>query len=557
MAGLVSRKTARVLVSLMMGALAVIDVIVFRHYRVPLDEQVIETAWFAWSDVKPVAVAMLPAALPIIGLAGAIEYGLLSLGRSRARVRARKLLLVLWVIALSLGGKLRDGTLEVRLAHAASLTWEPWEPSNGASATAVPVPPLASRRARLPNVLFILTESVRADDDCSNYDPACKSSPRIGALLEHRVPLRQMRSVASYTAVSVSALLTGRPQLGARSEILATPTWFDWIKAVRAERDQGAERAPSVIYWSGQSARVIERADLPSMLDSFVTMETLLGHAVGDEDDMIDQGVDRLLAEHAIANLPALRAPYFVTLHFGGTHAPYFMDKDDAPFRPWDRAVTWSHMPLLHNAYRNAIFEQDKSIARCITAFLQAQGDAPWMIVFTSDHGESFGERGAIHHGQNLYDEQTRVPGWIAFGNGALEPAEEQQLRAHENEVVTHLDLLPTLLDAYGVLDTMAMTLSSRGRDKLAGRSLLRAEEGPRAPLPMTNCTAMFPCPVNTWGMLGTERLLVAQPWDSAFRCMDVRTGIEIGGADDASCRHLVEASRPYFPKLPNGALNR
>ena len=73
-AGLASKKIARAAISLLGAAAMVVDVIVFRHYRVPLDEQVIETARFAWSDVRPIVVSMLPGALPILALAAALEY---------------------------------------------------------------------------------------------------------------------------------------------------------------------------------------------------------------------------------------------------------------------------------------------------------------------------------------------------------------------------------------------------------------------------------------------------------------------------------------------------
>jgi len=553
------RRAPRAALSFAVALLVVVDVLVYRHYHVPLDEQVIETAVFAWADVKPVALSMLPGAALTIAVGGALEYALLTWAARVPifpRVRTRATAVGLGALALLMGGKLRDGTLEVRVAHAAKLAWAPAREAGVNGAPQAHVPPLSSRRERLPNVLFVLTESVRADDYCSNYDANCKIAPRVAALLPQRVALREMRSVASYTAVSVSALVTGLSQLGPRAEIRAAPTWFDWIRAVRTD---DPSTKPAVVYWSAQSEKVFERTDLRAAMDSFVTMETLLGHAVADEDEMIDRGMDRMLAAHVAENLPTLHAPYFITLHFGGTHAPYFIDKDDAPFGPWERTVTWSRMTLLHNAYRDAIFEQDKSIAACISRFLEAQGDSPWMIFFTSDHGESFGERGAIHHGQNLYDEQTRVPGWIAFGNGALDDAESEHLRAHERAVVTHLDMLPTILDAYGVLGTMAMASYEA---KFAGRSLLRPEpeepeEGPRQPIPITNCTAMFPCPVSTWGMLGSERLLVAQPWDSAFHCMDVRSGLELGREGDAACRALAEGSKPYFAELPNHAPNR
>jgi arylsulfatase A-like enzyme len=240
-------------------------------------------------------------------------------------------------------------------------------------------------------------------------------------------------------------------------------------------------------------------------------------------------------------------------VHLSGTHAPYYVDPADAPFSPWVRTASWTSLAPLHNAYKNAIVAQDRSIARVVRAFVARAGSEPWLILFTSDHGEAFGEHKAIHHGQNTYDEQIHVPGFVAFGNGALDAAQVSALRAHQREPVTLLDVLPTLLDALGVLDAFPLAAD---RSRWQGRSWLRAPSGPRAPVPMTNCTPLFSCPLKNWGVLGDRHALVAQPWDDDFRCVDLRTGAE--GLDLASppCAELRRASRSWFDKLPNGRDN-
>src|SRR6202012_754318 len=171
--------------------------------------------------------------------------------------------------------------------------------------------------------------------------------------------------------------------------------------------------------------------------------------------------------------------------------------------RPFGRVVTWSGMEDLHRSYLNSIVEQDRSVATCIRAFLDAQGDAPHLVVFTSDHGESFGERWAIHHGQNLYDEQIHVPAFIYAGGGALAPDEARALASARTAPVTHFDVLPTLLDALGVLDHFALT-SARARRP--GRSLPRPPPGPPPAIPITNCSEMWQCPLNAWGVLQGDR---------------------------------------------------
>jgi arylsulfatase A-like enzyme len=63
-------------------------------------------------------------------------------------------------------------------------------------------------------------------------------------------------------------------------------------------------------------------------------------------------------------------------------------------------------------------------------------------LIFSSDHGEGFGEHGTSFHGQNLYDEQIHVPLLI----------HHPYARPHEvEEPVTLIDLGPTILDLMGL----------------------------------------------------------------------------------------------------------
>jgi len=219
---------------------------------------------------------------------------------------------------------------------------------------------------------------------------------------------------------------------------------------------------------------------------------------------------------------------------------------------PFERSVAWSAMERLRNAYRNAILEQDREVARAVRAFVDHAGRRPWVVLFTSDHGEAFAEHGAIHHGQNLYDEQIHVPGWIAHGNGALDAAAARALADHRDRWVTHLDLLPTIADALGLLDNFSL---ERHRAAMRGQSLLRPEAA-RAPIPITNCTAMFHCPLDTWGLLDGDRKLTAQVWDAGWRCLALDGGEHDAAPDDPACVRLRAASRALYPRLPNGQPN-
>ncbi len=530
-------RAARWIASVVVATIATIDFGVHRYYGTTLDRQVALSAMHNWADVRPIVFRLLPWAL-LAGLAATgVEYAWLSGRREAWEARARIPLLLLALACLS-ATPLEASTPDLRALSAVLLVPRSGEAS---AATLAELPVLPATRDELPNVLLILTESVRASSYCSERAPGCPFTPALDDVLPDRIPLRQMRAVASYTAVSASALLTGRTQEGPRAELAAAPTLFDYARAARA----GDER-PTVAYWSAQSAGVLER-DVRSSVDSFVSLETLLDRAVDDEDDVVPLGTDRLLMNRFLRDLPSLPRPFLLVLHLAGTHAPYFVDEERAPFRPIGHVVSWSGLGALKNAYEDAIVEQDRTVAACVRAFLAEQAGAPWLVFFTSDHGESFGEHGAIHHGQNLYDEQIHVPAWVASGGGALDPAARANLVAHRDAFVTHLDVLPTLLDALGVWRGLAL---AGERAKLAGQSLLGPIREANA-IPITNCTGLFPCPLNAWGMLAGDHALEGQPWDADWNCVDLARGEE--RARGPACDRLREWSARYFSTMPNG----
>ncbi len=530
----------RAIVALVLGILVVSVLGYYRYYHAPLDVQSAIAARHAWSDVRPMLLRAAPEFAIAALLVAALEFTLLS-GAVPFSI-ATPLLTISLLVGLGLAGSLRAGTAEFRTAHTIWVLLRTHDVQ--VSSERSNLPQVQTIERGVPNILLFITESVRASDACPK--PGCVSSPELDRLLPDRVTLQQARSLSSYTAIALSALLTGQTQLQSRSDLAKVPDIFDWVHAVRVGTEGYEMR-----YWSSQLAGVLERGALSSIADEVVTAETLLGHPLADIEDAVAVVLDRRVAEHCERNLVQSNRAQFLVVHVSGTHAPYAFDSDRAPFKPWRRQVTWSGLAELHNAYLNAILEQDRSLGRCLSAFLKATLPRPWIVIYTSDHGEAFGEHSAIHHGQNLFDEQIHVPLMIAQGGGALGAEQMSALYANATAQVTHLDLLPTLLDLWGLRQHFAL---QHWVGKLPGRSLL-ARLGPLGNLPITNCTELFPCPINTWGVLGDGRKLIAQSWDGNWRCLKVLNGEqELGLAD---CADLVKEACKMFPRLPNGNVSR
>lgn len=127
------------------------------------------------------------------------------------------------------------------------------------------------------------------------------------------------------------------------------------------------------------------------------------------------------------------RGPFFLHVHAANTHLPYLVV---------DRARFCRHDPGDDRGrFLNAIEEADLIFAELLRALREAGvGRAPLLIV-SSDHGQSFGERGYRSHGSAVTREQIMVP--LLLHHPDLEP---RAVRAS-----SHLDVLPTALDLLGL----------------------------------------------------------------------------------------------------------
>jgi arylsulfatase A-like enzyme len=180
--------------------------------------------------------------------------------------------------------------------------------------------------------------------------------------------------------------------------------------------------------------------------------------------------------------------PFFLLLHFFEPHLNY----DPAPAArgrftaeyggPMELPVSglWKlrqgvaelgadDRDFVRGAYDEEILSLDREIDRLFRA-LEARGIADdAVVVFTSDHGEELFEHEGFEHGHATYQELLHVP--LVFWGPGVRPA---RIKAP----VSHLDVLPTLLDALNVQvpdelpGTSLWPLMTQG-DAIPGRDIL------------------------------------------------------------------------------------
>jgi arylsulfatase A-like enzyme len=107
----------------------------------------------------------------------------------------------------------------------------------------------------------------------------------------------------------------------------------------------------------------------------------------------------------------------------------------------------------------------DAEIRRLFAAVAEVAPEARTLRIVTADHGEGLGNHGLEGHGQNIYQEQVRVP-LILHGD------RDRLRHAVVSSLVRHVDVLPTVAELLGLpLDASGL--------RIEGRSLVPLLEDP------------------------------------------------------------------------------
>ncbi len=130
--------------------------------------------------------------------------------------------------------------------------------------------------------------------------------------------------------------------------------------------------------------------------------------------------------------------PFFGFVNFVNSHEPYPSLDEDRALGFWDRwysrtaryyllavpelqqLVPWAE---LQRGYLDTIRESDRKVGELLQTLDRAGELQRTLVVVTSDHGQSFGERGNVYHGCGATESVTRVPIAVAPPDGVSLPA--------------------------------------------------------------------------------------------------------------------------------------
>ena len=400
----------------------------------------------------------------------------------------------------------------------------------------LPVPPLHPAPTPKRNVLLVILESVRADATCVEFEPGCRRTEATNQLFPERFALPQMRSMDSTTAVSLAVLWSGLSPVESRDNLHTWPLIFDYARAA------GFDTA----FWTSQNMLF---GNVRLWVKNLGVKKFFSATDLDPTADLDMGAPEGLLADRVIADFNTLREPFMAVVQLSNVHYPYYLDPSGPqPFQPSTTSKAPEDNPYFKNYYQNAVYQQDRHLAKMLSYVRSTEAGKHTVIVYTSDHAEAFREHNQMGHTFSLFDEEVHVPGWIDAPAGTLTPEETQSLRSKQHEYVFHVDVAPTILDLMGIDQDPSI---AKYQARMPGHSLLRPALS-NQPLLMSNCTGVWSCAFENWGIMQKNMKLESRAWDSGWRCHDVaKDPMEFQNLELSACGDLVKLANEAYGRLP------
>ena len=270
------------------------------------------------------------------------------------------------------------------------------------------------------NVLLIGVDTLRLDRTslADTEDPLVRT-PRLGSWSAQGTVFTTAISQAPWTMPSFASVFTGKypRQHGAVS----------LYGFLRKSETTIAEILRESGYWTGAVVSHVYVDSHHGFAQGFnlYDEDNVLGHWEITSEAVTDRAIE-LLNKHG-------DEPFFIFLHYFDPHfeyrdhvAEYYADdytgwlrevSDIEGLRKDRHLLSEEDVDFLRHLYDEEIAFTDAQIGRVLDRLKELRLENDTAVVFVSDHGEEFLERGWLGHTIHLYDELIRVPLVLALPN--------------------------------------------------------------------------------------------------------------------------------------------
>jgi arylsulfatase A-like enzyme len=390
-------------------------------------------------------------------------------------------------------------------------------------------------RVKPTRVVLITLDTLRAD----RFTEA--TMPLVWARAKRGVVFEQFYASTSSTQPTHATIFTGREPW--QHGVTLNGAVLDDASETLAERFKSEGFATAAIVASFPLERRFGFAQgFDSYFDTFDHQQGTAKsnpHWAGVEVEDDFYSLADSITTRAVAAIDAASAPrQFYWFHYFDPHAPYgdaggdeggdAIKLEDLTAAARNRSPDFEALlERARAAYDVDARQLDRALER-LFARLDADRDRFETHVFiTADHGESFGEEGALGHGKRVIRSQVHVPGIVL--SPRVSPAVRQ-------DAAGSIDVMPTLLALAGI----------GGGDRWLGRNLIEARASEQKPT--LGMRRTFPKPFKD---VHTDGTVVTVHGPQFFLVRDGRLYIgdkeHVAGEDPAPSAELIERVRAIF----------
>lgn len=286
-------------------------------------------------------------------------------------------------------------------------------------------PERLSRPDRKLNVLLLTIDAWRRDH-ASWHGYQRNPTPNLARLVEQAVTYDDYRSLASYTAQSVSVMLSGRYT----STLYRTGVFFTGYPAsnlffseVLQQRGVKTAGVHSHLYFA-RGKGLDQGFDVWRMTPG-ITFDSETDNNVTTPKSF--EEIRSILSDAAFT-----RGQFFLWSHLTDPHDQYV--RHELCPEEWGKQNT--------DRYDCELYFVDHHLGQFLAWAKQQSWWERTALVVSSDHGEAFGDHGMWKHAFRLWEPLVRIPTLFVVPGASPRRIEARR---------SHLDLAPTILDLMGV----------------------------------------------------------------------------------------------------------
>lgn len=303
----------------------------------------------------------------------------------------------------------------------------------------------SERRDGPQNLLLVCVDTLRADQ-LGAYGQEPSFTPRLDQLARESVVFERAHSAASWTLPSLGSIFTSQwsSTTGLWTFESKLPESFTTLAELFAARGFDTHGVASHVFFDGQYG----------LQQGFASFDDELCHRKGEAGwREVTSPEVAARAARWLEGRAGNEEPFLCFVHFFDPHLPYLdheaSDPSDGRRSEWER-------------YRSEIAFTDGHVGTLLDALARGGHAEDTVVVFFSDHGESFLEHPPVNrHSYGLFEEELRVPLFVKVPG--LAPR-------RVSEFVRSVDLFPTLLELFA--------LDDRAGEVRVGTSLVPALRG-------------------------------------------------------------------------------